>query len=73
MKNQIVLQDWAGNILFEGHYKDKDVDRVLDANRCDCDYTPDCEKCEETGYIGDFEAYWQDENDTRNIYEYINY
>lgn len=71
MKNQIVIQDWAGKILFEGHYKDKEVDEVLDANRCDCD--DECDQCDGTGYKGDFEVYWKDESDQRNVYEFINY
>lgn len=71
MKNIIIIQDWAGNILFEGNYKSKKVDAVLDANRCNCE--SGCSKCDGTGYKGDFEVYWENENDTRNVYEYINY
>jgi len=71
MKNQITIQDWAGNILFNGDYKSKQVDSVLDANRCKCE--SGCKKCDETGYIGDFEVYWQDRTDKRDVYELINY
>lgn len=71
MKNAIIIQDWAGNILFEGNCKSKQVDKVLDANRCNCN--SECKQCDGTGYKGDFEVRWQNENDTRNVYEFINY
>jgi hypothetical protein len=35
-KDQIKIIDWAGRILFEGHYNSKQVDKVLEANYCDC-------------------------------------
>lgn len=76
MKNVIVIQDWAGNVLFEGNYQDKEVDQVLDANRCSkCDdfEGQHCDECDDTGYSGDFEVYWKDSKDKRNVYEYINY
>ena len=77
MKNHIIIQDWAGNILYKGHYKNKEVDRILDTNRCvacggrelEIDH---CHECDNTGYSGDLEVYWIDE-DERNVYEYINY
>ena len=75
-KNDIVIQCWTGKILFEGNYKDKKVDKVLNANRC-----PHCKKenkapcleCDDTGYKGDFTIYWKDETNQNNVYEYINY
>jgi len=76
LKDQIIIKDWAGNILFEGNYKDKQVDQVLEANRCQhcqIDGYEVCEVCEGTGYWGEFEVYWKDENDERNVYECINY
>ena len=73
MKNNIIIQDWAGNILFQGDYKNTKVDLILDNNRCGCDSNPECAKCEGTGYEGDLEIYWQNENDKRNVYEYVNY
>lgn len=79
----IVIQDWAGNILFEGLYTDKEVDQVLDANRCTfCkDGVPSfmvtkgsiCWECDDTGYKGEFEVYWTDEKREDNVYEFINY
>jgi len=77
-KDLIVMEDWAGNVLFRGHYTDKQVDIVLDTNRCICksfDYGNDesCEKCEGSGYSGDFSVQWEDPKDTRNVYEFINY
>lgn len=71
----IKIVDWAGNDLFIGDFDDKEVDVILDANRCDCNCTPFCLKCDETGYIGDFEIHWVDESDKDdcNVYEYINY
>lgn len=80
MKDVIVIQCWSGKILYEGHYKDKQVDVVLDANRCDCRHESEvyheitvCPDCDDTGYSGDFEVYWKDENDERNVCECINY
>ena len=82
----IKIIDWIGNILFQGHHTDKEVDRVLDANRCstcnessgiltdiDCDNERECPDCDGTGYSGDFEVMWLDENNKENVYEYINY
>lgn len=80
MKDEIVIQCWSGRVLFDGHYKDKQVDVVLDANRCDCRHESEvyheitvCPDCDDTGYSGDFEVYWKDENDEQNVYECINY
>lgn len=71
MINEIEIFDWAGNTLFKGDYQDKEVDEVLDANRCTC---PDgCHDCDNTGYMGDFSVKWCDDSDDRNVYEYINY
>jgi len=74
-KNIIIVKDWTGKELFKGHYKDKQVDVVLDANRCECDdeHRETCKKCDDTGYSGDFSVEWENENDSRNVYEYINY
>lgn len=76
MKNHITITDWAGNVLYEGHYKRKAVDEVLDANRCKAcndDTRDDCKECDGTGYSGDFEINWADEADERNVYEFVNY
>jgi len=40
-----------------------ELDVVLDANRCSCDYREECQKCDGTGYWGDFEVLWEDESD----------
>jgi len=72
----IKIIDWAGNILFIGPYDDNEVDKVLNANRCDCDLEPNCLICDGTGYSGDFSVQWIDEENDRNamnVYEYINY
>lgn len=55
-KNYIVIRDWAGNILFEGHMMDTEVQTVLQAN----------DECLEDIYVE-----WQDETDCRNVWEYI--
>ena len=79
MNNQIIIQDWAGNILFEGYYHESDVDKVLEANRCyKCEGNTnikrdDCETCDSTGYWGDFEVYWKDPSRRDNVFEFINY
>lgn len=69
----IRIDDWACNTLFIGDYDDKQVDIVLDANRCTCDCG--CDECDETGYLGEIEVSWVDESDKDdcNVYEYINY
>ena len=78
--NNIVMQDWTGKILFKGNYKSKAIDEVLDANRCPsvlCKNPPSndfhCDKCNDTGYEGDFEVCWENKSDERNVYEFINY
>ena len=69
----IVITDWTGRELFKGSYKDPKVDQVLDANRCKCADVESCEFCNSTGYSGDFEVNWLNQNDKRNVYEFINY
>jgi hypothetical protein len=71
----IQIEDWAGNQLFIGPYDSKDVDIVLDANRCKCDADEECKTCNGSGYTGDFEIFWIDESDKDgcNVYEYIDY
>lgn len=77
MKDQIRIIDWAGNVLFEGNYKSKEVDHVLKVNACKCKFNDSlndyCKACDCTGYKGDFEVFWLDSNDERNVYEFINY
>ena len=78
MKDKTIrIYDWANNDLYIGPYDDNEVDRVLDANRCStCVDSPVCKECDGTGYSGDFEVRWIDEqndNDNLNVYEYINY
>ena len=72
-KDEIIIQDWAGNILFQGDYRMMEVEAVLNANRCECDSVEICGECEGTGYKGDIEIFWTDKNDKRNIYELIDY
>ena len=80
MKDKSIrIDDWAGNLLFIGPYDDKEVDKVLAANRCNqCGNYAEgkCAYCDGTGYSGDFEVSWIDsDNDANdmNVYEYINY
>ena len=81
-KNKYIkIIDWAGNELLNAEYDSKEVDEVLDANRCNCDEFNDrssdgtCLQCNDTGYCGDFEVVWEDESDKDNcnVYEYINH
>ena len=70
----ITITCWTGKVLFKGPHNDPMVDTVLDANRCKSQTcSDDCQWCDGTGYIGDFEVNWTNENDTRNVYEFINY
>lgn len=76
---EIIIQDWANNVLFKGPFYSVKVDDILDVNRCticiDKDDARPCEACNGTGYLGDFEVFWVDESDKHdcNVYEYINY
>lgn len=85
MKDKSIrIDDWACNLLYIGAYDSPEVDEVLDANRCgvcgddgeeykDGKYIT-CTQCQGTGYSGDFEVRWVDEENNRyNVYEYINY
>ena len=56
MKDHIRIEDWAGNILFEGHCEDKQVLKVMRKNKAPND---------------DIFVCWQDETDERNVYEFI--
>lgn len=71
MKEYIIIKTWTGRVLFRGHREDSLVDTILDANRCECDNG--CIECDGTKYVGDFEVFWEDNNDDRNVYECINY
>src|SRR5690606_1538948 len=74
--NHIEIMDWAGNRMFEGHYLDPEVDKILEANKCKakgCGGGTVCDKCNDTGYTSDFEVYWQDETRECNVYEFIHY
>lgn len=80
--NNITIKDWAGNELYNGSYKSKKVDVVLNANRCKCKQCKEyrkgkgndyCTDSNHTGYAGDFYIAWDDETRNENIYEYINY
>lgn len=80
--NNIIIQDWTGKILYQGSYKSKQVDKVLEANKCDiCKKLIElgdesqCHMCDGTGYAGDFEVIWENEADHENdnVYEFINY
>jgi len=71
--DNIIMKDWAGNVLFQGPYNDTQVDAVLNANRCECDHDEDCHDCNGDGYAGDFSVEWLDYTRTYNVYEYINY
>lgn len=69
----IVIRDWSGNELYQGRFDSPRVDGVLEANRCTCKMDlPQCSKCDNTGYSGDFSVGWIIEQD-RNVYECINY
>ena len=77
INKDILIDDWCCNQLYLGPYDDSEVDKVLDANRCDCsdENREKCNKCDGTGYSGDIEVAWVDESDKDdcNVYEYINY
>ena len=56
MKNHIIIEDWAGNILFEGKATDKEVLRIMRLNDAPND---------------DIYVSWANESDERNVYEHI--
>lgn len=55
-KDHIKIIDWAGNILFQGHYEDKKVLSTMRRNKAPND---------------DIFVSWLNENDSRNVYEFI--
>jgi len=73
----IIMEDWAGNVLFVGPFNHPTVDVILDANRCACvaNRQNECDVCNESGYSGDFTVEWQDQDNAPydNVYECINY
>ena len=73
-RDVISIKDWTGRELFKGSAQDPQVNVVLDANRCTSKVCNDsCQLCDGSGYSGDFEVNWVNENDKRNVYEFINY
>lgn len=83
-KNEIIIQCWTGKTLFQGNYKDKKVDKVLEANRCKCDVCENhrknndneseyCKSSGHSGYAGDFSISWVNTENKGNVYEFINY
>lgn len=58
MKDQIRIEDWAGNVLFEGHYKDKQVLKIMRKNKAPND---------------DIYVFWEDEDREDNVYEFIDF
>ena len=71
--DEITITCWTGKVLFKGPHTDPKVDEVLDANRCQCGSVDECKACDGTGYSGEFEINWVNENDKRNVYEFIYY
>lgn len=58
MKDQIRIEDWAGNVLFEGHYEDKQVLKIMRKNKAPND---------------DIYVFWEDEDKEDNVYEFIDF
>lgn len=56
MENNIIIQDWTGKILFQGDCESPEVLRIMQLNEAPND---------------DIFVYWENENDKRNVYEYI--
>lgn len=61
LKDKIIIKDWIGRVLFEGHYNDSDVLRIMELNK------------DEDGLLEDISVYWLDENDKRNVWEHIDF
>lgn len=55
-KDHIVIEDWTGKILFEGPCDDPKVLKIMQLNEAPND---------------DIFVFWLNENDTRNVYEFI--
>jgi hypothetical protein len=51
-RDNIIIQDWAGNVLFEGSRFSSDVAEIMAINE-------DC--------LEDIFIFWQDETDCRNV------
>lgn len=56
MKDHVIIFDWAGNILFKGHYQSPEVERILKLNKAPND---------------DIDLDWLDPNDDRNPWEHV--
>ena len=54
----IRIEDWAGNVLFEGPYNDKQVLKVMRKNKAPNE---------------DIFVYWEDEKIDLNVYEFIDF
>ena len=58
MDKDIRIEDWAGNVLFEGSHNDTEVLRIMQLNDAPND---------------DIFVYWVDETETENVYECIDF
>lgn len=56
MNKNIKIENWTGEILFEGDCEDKEVLRIMEKNNAPND---------------DIFVYWEDVNNGENVYEYI--
>jgi len=57
-RDNIIIQDWTGNVLFEGSRFSPEVTDII------------AEHNEGAG-LEDLFIFWQDETDCRNVWEYI--
>lgn len=55
-RDNIIIQDWAGNVLFEGSRFNPEIRDILDVDEED---------------LQDIFIFWQDETDCRNVWEYV--
>lgn len=58
IQKDIRIEDWAGNVLFEGSHNDTEVLRIMQLNDAPND---------------DIFVYWVDETETENVYECIDF
>lgn len=60
--DHIIIEDWTGRVLYEGHCDNPSFDRIIEINR-----DP------ETGDCPDIAIFWKNKKRTENVYEHINY
>jgi len=74
MKNfNVKIYNWInhGECLIEGPCDSKEISNFLMQGKCTCE--DECSECEGTGRIDDIYIEWENEKNTENVYEFVDY